>query len=175
MKNNTKYTLIILLIISLIINILLLSNKRNNLLKIDKQENNILYSYKRIKEPINLPLSQSASCNFDKDVSVTFPEINNQLKDKEIRFQFNKNTSPIGISFIDLDTNKPIMRGNAGQDDLIKIIDNEDIVTVVEKDPVSFGTLQSFSIFKKFGVAIWSKQYDLLGLPFGLISMGYCD
>lgn len=68
------------------------------------------------------------------------------------------------------------MRGNGGQSDLIKIVDNKSIVTVIEKDPIMFGTLQSFSIFKNSGIGIWTKQYDLGSImPFDLVSMGYCD
>jgi hypothetical protein len=161
MKNKL---LILFLIISIVTNLLLFWKKGN-----EKKEN-IIFEYDRHKDSYNLPLTQSASCNFEKDVSVEYPE-----SSKTIRFTLNRNTQPINISFINIDTDIPIMRGNAGQDDLLKVVDNDDIVTMIEKSPLTFGTLQSFSIFKKSGVGIWTKQYDLFGTPFGLVSMGYCD
>lgn len=168
-KNNL---LVLLLILSIGLNIFLLV--KNNEGKI-KETNNTFLSYKRADKSRNLPLKQSATCNFERDVSVTYPTNDDSTKDREIEFTLNKDEQPVSVSFINLDTEEPIMRGNGGQSDLIKVIDTDDVVTVVEKNPVSFGTLQVFSIFKNTGIGIWSKQYDLFGTPFGLISMAYCD
>ena len=135
-----------------------------------------IFSYKRAGVNINLPLKQSASCNFEKDVSVTYSSNHNSPKDKRIDFKLNSNSQPITISFINLDTDKPTMRGNGGQSNLVKLIDNDEVFTVIEASPILFGTLQSFTIFKETGVGIWTKQYNLGGeVPFGLVSMGYCD
>jgi hypothetical protein len=127
------------------------------------------FSIKRSRESINLPLSQSANCSFNAESDVTY-------KNGKVEFSDSKSSEPMNISFIDLDTDKPKMRGNGGQDDLIKIVDNAEVVTLVEAGPVGAGTLQSFSIFKASGVGIWTKQYNLAAqIPFGLLSMGFCD
>ena len=158
---------LIILIISIITNILLL---------IYRNGSEISFSYKRTRDTINLPLIQSASCNFENDVSVDYKSETELVTDKKIKFEFSSNIPPVNISFIDLDKDKPIMRGNAGQSNLIKLVDNSEVVTVIEADPILFGTLQSFTIFKNTGVGIWTKQYNLASqIPFGLISMGYCD
>src|SRR5262245_61040266 len=96
-------------------------------------DQNIIFSYKREKEAINLPLNQSASCNFERDVSVVYG-MDEASKNKEVKFSLNKNTEPLNISFINLDTEIPVMRGNGGQSDLIRIINNDEVVTVIEKD-----------------------------------------
>lgn len=193
MNKNYILLLVLVLIVSIGFNISLFVGKSD---VNEKDTKGPLLSYKRAKEPFNLPLAQSASCNFEKDMSVTYPEnitpqevakyqaeadkygatyTPPQTGYREIKFALNENSQPITISFTDLDTDKPKMRGNAGQDDLIKIVDTEDVVTLIEKSPLSMGTLQSFTVFKKTGVGIWTKQYDLIGTPFGLVSMGYCD
>ncbi len=132
-------------------------------------EDGILFSLQRHRESINLPLNQSTNCSFDAEMNVTY-------KDGKIEYKSTKNEEGTNISFVDLDTDNPKMRGNAGQDDLLKIVDNDEVVTMIEKSPIAFGTQQSFTIFKATGVGIWTKQYNLANqIPFGLLSMGYCD
>lgn len=149
------------LIISVVANIYLLSSK--------SPAQDTVFSFERQQAPINLPVVQSTNCAFNAEMNVTY-------KDGKVEYVNNKNDSTINISFVDLDTKNPIMRGNAGQDDLLKVVDNDEVVTMIETSPLAVGTLQSFTIFKATGVGIWSKQYNLGSvLPYGMISMGYCD
>lgn len=133
--------------------------------------------------PPLLPITQSATCSFDRLNNVTY-EYRSNINDvgreadpgevASIYYTSSIETQPNVVSFIDLDTDVPKMIANMGQDDLVKIYEDDDTIHLVEKGPISGGTLVIYTIFKKEGLAIWTKQYDFIGVPLGYMGMGYC-
>lgn len=127
------------------------------------------------------PITQSATCKFLRVQNVTLEDRDNAASElanntnAKIFFESNAQKEPNIVAFIDLDTNAPKLKGNAGQSNLIKVIDNQDTVSLIEEAPVEFGSIIVYTIFKKERVATWSKQYKLVNIPFGLMAMGYCD
>jgi hypothetical protein len=93
----------------------------------------------------------------------------------KIKFESLVQRTPNIITFVDLNTVNPKIKGNNGQADLAIIYNNDDQIVLVEKDILDVGTFHNFTIFKKEGIAIWNKQYKLVSSPYGFVSMGYCE
>jgi hypothetical protein len=141
-------------------------------------------SYER-NEKAWLPINQSATCTFNRInyVSFEFRENNEEAgrvpysktEEAKIYFDSSLEAKPNTSTFVDLDTENPKMAGNMGQDELIKAYEDEKILHMITKDSLSFGNLITYTIFKNEGLAIWAKSYDMLGVPFGMMSIGYCQ
>ena len=127
----------------------------------------------------NLPITDSATCKFNRTEAVVYEGKGGILSDPlEGRISFRApfiQEEPTILTFVDLDKETPKIKGNNGQGDLIVAFNSEDEIVLIEKDILDIGTLHTFTIFKKEGVAIWGKQYKLVVNPYGFISMGYCE
>jgi hypothetical protein len=135
--------------------------------------NTMEFSYERPKgilEPV--AITESTTCIFNYVQSADF----NQQSDK-INYSFSKQSSPIIITFIDLNTETPKSKSNNGQGTLIKLRDTEDSFLVSEAEPLLNGVTIIYEIFKNENVATWSKTYKfpISGIPLGTFSMGFCD
>jgi hypothetical protein len=155
----------------------------------EKGSNQFIAAYDRpdsVLSGINLPITKSATCSFNRLQSAYFefkdnkndnagraPSSANEMA--KIYFETSIESKPNISAFIDLDTDNPKMTANMGQAEMVKIIDNEDSVVLVEKDTLSSGVLIAYTIFKKEGVGVWTKQYKLIGVPLVYSSMGYCE
>ena len=131
------------------------------------------FSYERPATTLpTLPIENSTTCVFDFTQSVDYDQATNNA-----HFEFSEQSDPISIAFIDLDTDIPKSKGNNGQGELIKLRDDETSFLLIEAEPLSNGTTISYEIFKNENIAIWNKSYKIpfADVPFGLISIGFCD
>lgn len=146
----------------------------------EKAKEDNTQTYSRPKTFLNnLPLTQSATCYFESVTSTTFENPDDPFADIEkrlITFSNEKQSKPNIVAFVDLDTPNPKLTANQGQGELLKIVDTPEIVTLIEKAPVTTGdNVIVYTIYKTDGVATWTKQYKLLTTPYALLSMGYCE
>ncbi len=162
---------LILFAVGLLFGMNIKSSQTRNIAVPDKNTVEIL-KYSRPSNVLGtkIPITQSTTCNFTQVDSTVYKD-----DEKQIEFTSNKESSPNVVAFSNLDTDVPMMVGNAGQAQLTKIINSDDIVTLIENDTIASDNMIAYTIFKKYGVAIWTKQYQLLSYPYGLLSMGYCQ
>jgi hypothetical protein len=126
----------------------------------------------------NLPITNSATCRFERIDEVIYKGKDDILEDPlkgRIEFSSHTQKEPVIITFVDLDTDKPKLKGNNGQGDLLVAYNDDDQIVLIEEGILNVGTFHNFTIFKKEGVAIWNKQYKIIALPYGSTSMGYCE
>lgn len=76
------------------------------------------------------------------------------------------------VIFAGLDSGSPKMRGNMGETPLRIIRSNPSTLWLAEEPPL--GGVNLWTIFLDTRIAILSKQYLLIGRPFGMMSMGHC-
>jgi len=138
------------------------------------------FTYPRPKaNSYNIPITQSATCYFQRFSSVQFKDPNDSFaKDetKKIIYNSSEDSKPNIIAFVDLDTENPKLTANGGQGELVKIIDNDAMVAMIEKSPLQIGANTIvYTIYKKEGIATWTKQYMLLTTPYAHVAMGYCE
>jgi hypothetical protein len=182
-KLDIKLVIIIILIV-VIGMIIFLPNTKNKIIKVETGKSQFLGSYEdKSTIPTILPISQFATCSFNRlnNVSFSFLDEKNEIsltpvgKEKpKINYDSSVESQPNIVSFSDLDTKNPKMVANMGQDDLVKIYEDEETIHMIEKATLDSGTAVIYTIFKKEGVAIWTKQYSFLGTPYGYMAMGYC-
>ena len=179
---------LILVVVGGVIYLAFFKNTNNNNSGIPKEKggtNNFIASYERPESviPPFLPITQSTTCSFNRinNISYEFRDNENETGRKalegekaKIYYDSSVDSQPNIISFIDLDKKTPKMVANMGQDSLIKVYENEETIQLIEESTLPNGSIISYTIFKKDGIAIWSKQYSLLGIPYGLSAMGYC-
>jgi hypothetical protein len=97
-----------------------------------------------------------------------------KFQNEEISIESGIENNSTKLTFIDLNTDNPYMIGNMGDKvDLVKIDDDNGIIYLIEN--TFYGQINVFSLFKEKNIMIMSKQYELLGSPFGLIMMGDCS
>lgn len=90
-----------------------------------------------------------------------------------IKYQTAKQKDPIPLTFSNLSGENPVMKGNGGESPLTVLRNDDDILLLAEQSLL--GDMFLYTIFKKQKVATWQKSYDLIGSPYALISMGYCN
>lgn len=79
---------------------------------------------------------------------------------------------PITITIVDIDSATPAFVGNLGDRVELKKIDLGSEIYLAEYTPS--GNLNIWTLFRDKNILIGTKQYDLLGTPFGLLMMGDC-
>ena len=93
-------------------------------------------------------------------------------KTHEDPFEASHNdSSKSTVSFGDIYTDSPVLIGNLGGSELIRIETVENHFYMIEKTGV--GNIVIWTYFPKYSTMIMSKQYDLFG-PFSTISIGKC-
>lgn len=178
---------IAIVIVGIIIGVSIYLSSQNNFSDVEKRgSNQFIASYERETSSIPplLPITQSATCSFNRINGVSFEvrEKENEVgrapysNEEKTRIYYDSSveSQPNTVSFIDLNTKNPKMVANIGQDELIKIYDDNEIIHMMEKVPLNTGSINLYTIYKKEGVAIWTKQYNFLGVPIGYMAMGYC-
>ena len=111
------------------------------------------------------PYSDSAVCTL-KISAVT------DFEDNHINGAISIDDKPMTLTFVDINTDNPAMVGNFGDKSPLIKIDNGSTVYLIEE--TGFGNLNIFTLFRDKNIMIMSKQYDLLGKPFGMLMMGDC-
>lgn len=111
------------------------------------------------------PFSDSAICTL-KISAVT------ELEEERISGELNIDENFTALTFIGLNTENPVMVGNLGDKSSLAKIDNGSTIYLIEQTVL--GGLNIFTFFRDKNVMILSKQYSLLGKPFGLMMIGDC-
>ena len=93
-------------------------------------------------------------------------------KDRLIKYGTDIQNKPGNLVFSGLDSERPVLKGNNGEDPLMIISNNEKEITLASSN--SFGDIFLYKIYKVQKVATWYKSYDMFGSPYALLSMGYC-
>jgi len=132
--------------------------------------------------PINLPITQSATCRFKKSVGLGFQ--GKVADDKShppegISYSAADEDEANTVTFIDLDTRSPKVRSNGGQASLEVLYNDGEMLTLVHTSltpETSGGAAEMYTVFRSKGVVIHSEQKNspLIG-PFGVTEMGYCN
>jgi hypothetical protein len=162
------------------------SNTKSDTFKSARGSSQLIESFDREQSsvPPLLPITQSTTCSFNRINGVSF-----EFREKEgetgrvprysgdggkIYYDSSVESQPNIASFVDLDTDNPKIAANQGQGNLIRIYEDGVTIQLIDSTPLNSGTVIAYTIFKKEGVAIWSKQYNLFGVPYGSMAMGYC-
>lgn len=112
-------------------------------------------------------------CRFDVVADFHQNADTDGISDEEIEYEVVKQKEPAVLTFANLSTDHPVMKGNAGEVPLILVENNQDTILLAEKNAV--GDAFFYTIFKKKKIAVWQKAYLLINHPFALVSMGYCN
>ena len=90
---------------------------------------------------------------------------------KPIKATLDKREKPWSVVFVGLDSDRPRLKGNVGEEDLVVLVRTPRVLWLGATPPL--GGLNVWTIFLEHKMATMSKQYDLMG-PFALLSMGRC-
>ncbi len=139
--------------------------------------NDYLFVWSRpMQLPINLPITQSATCRFKKSLGVGFQKPDTESRRPDgISYSAHDEDETDTVTFIDLDTRSPTVRSNGGQAAFRVLNSDKEIVSLVHTTLDGSAT-EMYTIFRTEGVVIHSTQLrsPLIG-PFGVIEMGYCN
>jgi hypothetical protein len=93
-------------------------------------------------------------------------------QNRKIYYETNKESKPSVITFINLNTKSPQMKGNLGSGKLVVLKNDKETIVLAEQN--TFGDIFTYTIFKKEKIAVWQKTYKLISNPYSMNSMGYC-
>lgn len=147
-------------ILLLIITLPLLTGCINNSLPLKKTVA-LDSNWKQAQEPYSgqvvCTLKSSATADFEED---------------HIAIEASIDEKPTTITIVDIDSDTPAFFGNLGDRAELTKIDLGSKVYFMEK--TGFGNINVWTLFRDKNILIGTKQYDLLGKPFGLLMMGDC-
>lgn len=115
----------------------------------------------------------SVSCVFERTTAVSY-------NGSAIEYSaLHKESSPLSFSFVGIDTDTPTLSANGTAGTVysanIRVLSNTDEKIVLSEVTPTEGNVFIYTIYKNNGVAIWTKQYSLMGIPAGILSMGKCS
>jgi hypothetical protein len=149
---------------------------------------NIFVWNRPISPLIKLPITQSATCRFKKDLDVTFrknvsgfdrifakkyvPDDPNEPE--RVYYSTHDEDETDMVAFLDLDTDAPKVQSNAGQTSLQVIYRDAEMLTLIRAEPLD---TTMYTIFLNRGVVTLSqhKNSAIIGGPYGVLAMGYCN
>ena len=141
--------------------IIFLAGCTNNLPADDKKTVSLDENWKQSQSPY----SDSVVCTLKISAVTDFEE-------NCISGEINIDKKPTTLTFVDIDTDTPSIVGNLGDKAPLLKIDNGSTVYLIEK--TGLGNINIFTLFRDKNIMIMSKQYNLLGKPFGTIMIGDC-
>lgn len=112
-------------------------------------------------------------CRFDVVSDFIKSENNDGTSVSKIKYGTEKQKNPIPLTFANLSGTNPTMKGNAGEVPIIILRNDNEVLLLAEQS--TFGDMFLYTIFKKQKVATWQKSYLLIGSPYAMVSMGYCN
>ena len=145
-----------------------------------------IFAWNRPASPlIKLPITQSATCKFKKSLNATFRKnVSSTFAEKYIPddpdeservyyFVYDEDETDT-VAFVDLDTNAPKVQSNAGQTSLQVIYRDAGMLTLIHAEP---SDTIVYTIFLNKGVVTLSqhKNSGIIGGPYGVLAMGYCN
>lgn len=111
------------------------------------------------------PYSDSMVCMLKISAVTNFEE-------GKMKGNLNIDDEATRIVFTDIDSDVPSMIGNLGDKSPLIKITNGSTVYLIEK--TASGNINVFTLFRGKNIITMSKQYDLFGMPFGLMMIGDC-
>lgn len=150
--------------------ILLLTGEAVYLTKSGGTINNPFKNSLMAHEPLS---SEVISCRFDVISNFSVDGLEIDTPATKIKYSTDKQKEPITLTFANLSSKNPIMKGNASEVPLLVLKSTEDTVILAETS--GFGDVFFYTIFPKSKVAVWQKAYNLINNPYALVSMGYCN
>ena len=124
----------------------------------------------------NHPIVQSATCRMKKTSSVIYQSIITGAEldaPGRIYYRFGEEDESDTVAFINLNLTNPIVQSNGGQATLEVVHDDGEILTLLNAQPSG---VETYTIFKSKGVVVYSQQKkSLVGHPWGVLAMGYCE
>ena len=141
-------------------------------------KNDYLFVWRRpIQFPVNLPITQSATCRFRESLAAGFQKATTDGKShppEGISYSADDEDEADTVTFINLDTHSPTVRTNGGQSPLTVLYSDPQMLTLASA--YSGGDVETYTVFRNDGVVIHSTQKasPFIG-PFGLMEMGYCN
>lgn len=120
------------------------------------------------------PLSSDiVNCEFKVISNFVYQNENEAWSDKDRKVYYSTSEEkPNLITFTDLSSKQPKIKGNMGDDLLTRLKDDEDTIVLLEKNML--GDIFTYTIFKKEKIATWYKSYKMITAPYSMLSMGYC-
>lgn len=115
----------------------------------------------------------SIHCYFTKDASVELVLVNGGKILEKPFFDNNCEESEMEFTIGNLETNKPILIGNSGTSELRRIQLTPDSSTLYLAETTPSGNVNILTIFLKTNAIIFSKQYQMIINPYGIMSIGY--
>lgn len=127
-----------------------------------------------VNEPyvgLSLGGATEITCTFPRLVSAFYSEGNIKYSLPE------KEKQPFVLTFSGLDKDTATLKSldstqTISEVQIAKVADNEDVLTYVNTN--SFSYVETYTIFKKQGVAIFTHGINLLGSPSGTMGIGTC-
>ncbi len=125
--------------------------------------------------PMNLPITQSATCRFKKGLSVGFMKLKTDppTASEKIDYSVSDENESDTVAFVDLNTKTPKVQSNGGQATARVLYDDGERLTLLNNQQAA---VEVYTIFRSKGVVIYSQQKDSVFIgSFGVIEMGYCN
>jgi hypothetical protein len=152
-----------------------------------------LFVWNRPPSPLlKLPITQSATCRFKKVLDVSFrkkfsgwdrmlarlgqgkliPDDPNEPE--RVYYSAHDEDEADTVAFLDLDTNAPKVQSNNGQAALQVLYRDPQMLTLIHTEA---GDTEVYTIFLDKGVVTLSQHENsvIMGGPFGVLEMGYCN
>ena len=96
------------------------------------------------------------------------------FNDRKLKSKVEIDEEPVAISIYDIDTGNPTMIGNTGNVVSLTQTNNASGNVAYFQEVTNLGDLNVYTLFRDKNILMITKQYDLIGTPFGLIWSGYC-
>jgi len=82
----------------------------------------------------------------------------NQKNKYNVKIGHAAQKQPLSMTFFNLNTKKPKVKGNVGESDLVLLTKNDQFITLLEFN--SFGNAFVYTIYRNLHVAIYQKTYS---------------
>lgn len=110
----------------------------------------------------------SIQCQFVKKASVSVTLSN----DDKLNFESNCDSAKMGFTIGNLDTESPVLVGNAGTSQLVRLQLTPDSSTLYLAESTPTGNINIITIFLKSQMILFAKQYEMVYAPYGLMMIG---
>ena len=124
---------------------------------------------------VGLLLSLAPAAAADSILTCTFSSGTTEFYSdapKPIEAVLNTKEAPWTVILAGVTSDHPRIKGNMGEAPLSLLARAGNTVWLAESLPL--GGLNVWTVFLQQKVAVLSKQYDMFGKPYGLMSMGRC-
>lgn len=113
------------------------------------------------------PLGETVVCEFAGEVVAALPK-----GERAFQLSATRSDQPLRTVFTGVGTRHPRTKGNGGEAPLRVMAATPTMLVLVED--TAFGNQVVYTLLRDKKVAFMSKAYDLLGMPFGTLSIGTC-